>query len=159
MLEKALKRKIAQSGDHETAGPSTSKTKWTHEDIDTVQQELGLADGKVLKLANFIRSKEQRRDAVESKLAEHLVEKKQLLSDYFVTESIEYQFKNKNKNKDEDEEDIITKEVVTTYCSDILGLIRNICVQRDLDDDRVEKKVGIDSGKGIIMFYENCIDK
>ena len=47
MLEKALKRKIAQSGDHETAGPSTSKTKWTHEDLDTVQQEVGIADGKV----------------------------------------------------------------------------------------------------------------
>ena len=148
-LENALKRKLAQSGDNETAGPSTSKPKWTHDDIDVAQGALEISDGKALILAQLIREKEQRRDAVEPNLAKHLVEKKQLLSDYYKTEKLEYQFK--EKKEDEDNNIItkeVTKEVITTYCSDIFGLIRYICVLRDLNDDTVEKKVGIDSGKG-----------
>ena len=143
VLEKALKRKVAESGDIGAAGPS--KSQWTHEDIDAAQKTLGLGDAKTLKLAHLIRTKEQRRDAVESNVAKHLIEKKKLLSDYYVNEKIPYQFGKK-------EEDMKIVEVETVYCNDIRGLIRHVCVLREMDYETVQKKVGIDSGKGKIIF-------
>ena len=37
LLEKAYKRKLAESGDSVDPGPSTSKTQWSHDDIDAAQ--------------------------------------------------------------------------------------------------------------------------
>ena len=48
LLEKAYKRKLAESGDSLDPGPSTSKTQWSHDDIDAVQQVLLLPDSVVI---------------------------------------------------------------------------------------------------------------
>ena len=63
VLEKAYKRKIAESGDKCSAGQS-SHTQWTLEDIDVAQSALELSDGKTLKFAKLIREKEQRKGAI-----------------------------------------------------------------------------------------------
>ena len=50
LLEKAYKRKLAESGDSVDPGPSTSKTQWSHDDIDAAQQVLRLGDKQTLEL-------------------------------------------------------------------------------------------------------------
>ena len=142
LLEKAYKRKLAESGDSVDPGPSTSKTQWSHDDIDAAQQVLRLGDKQTLELAHLIREKENRRDAVESNVGKNLVAKKNLLSDYYEVKNINYQFGKKS-------EDIVNKEIPTAFCHDIPGLIRFVSVHRNLNDENLVKKIGVDSGKGI----------
>ena len=148
VLEKAYKRKIAESGDKCSAGQS-SHTQWTLEDIDVAQSALELSDGKTLKFAKLIREKEQRKGAVQSHVAQHLVAKKQLLADYYVCEKVQFQVSSKK------DEEIKLKEVETVLCSDVCGLVRHVLVQREMNDETVQKKVGIDSGKG--KTFIKCI--
>jgi len=65
------------------------------------------------------------------------VEKKSELEPYFSVENVKY---------DIDKGEGIV--VPTVYCSDIIGYVRKVSVARALDDDKLHKKIGIDSGKG-----------
>ena len=95
-----------------------------------------------MELAHLICEKENRRDAVESNVGKNLVAKKNLLSDYYEVKNINYQFGKKS-------EDIVNKEIRTAFCHDIPGLIRFVSVHRNLNDENLVKKIGVDSGKGI----------
>ena len=65
------------------------------------------------------------------------MDKKSELEPYFSVENVKY---------DIDKGDGI--EIPTVYCSDIVGYVRKVSVARALDDDKLHKKIGIDSGKG-----------
>ena len=82
--------------------------------MDAIQTRLKLTDRQLIDLGTVIRQ-EEGRSAVEPNLREHLVEKKQLLEDFFVAEPVTYQKGEKNNE---------TVIVPTIYCSDIMGLIR-----------------------------------
>ena len=112
ILRKAYKRSCGDSGDSEAS--TSSKSQWTHEEMDNMQDKLKLTDTQLIGMGTELRKKEGRA-AVEPNLREHLVEKKQILADFFSAELVEYE-------KGERDKDIII--VPTIFCSDIMGLIR-----------------------------------
>ena len=114
MLKKALKRRSGESGgaaDGDTGNPAPKQ--WSHKQMDKIQTRLELTDNQVLLLGKEIREKDGPK-SVEPHLRDHLVEKKQMLAEYFTAEPVTYQ---KGKSG--------TVTVPTFYCKDVVGLIRN----------------------------------
>ena len=121
LLEKALeKRKADNNNVNDTVssgdGPSTSKQakhQWSHAEMDACTSYVGLNDNEAIRLAEFIRDKEESIRAVEAHYKQHLVDKKRELEPYFSVEDVTYDIEKDNG-----------RVVPTVHCSDILGLVR-----------------------------------
>ena len=131
---------VSDSG--ESAGPSKAKYQYSKEKMDEIGDDLGLKDRQMRKLRGHLNANGGR-GTVEPGLNEHLVEKKNTFADFYSYEDIMYEG---------------DKSIVTVYCSDIIGLIRKICVMRDLDYENCTKKVGIDGGKGFLKIVLSLFD-
>ena len=133
VLAKALKRK-SDEGEGETGdspGPSTSKHSYSLADMDRMGDRLSLSDNQLLGLRAELNDINGKR-VVAPGLDKHLVQKKQLLSDFYQCQKVTFEGNN---------------SAVTVFCSNILGLAQFVCDERGLDYQKVTKKIGIDGGK------------
>ena len=129
-------------GSGESADSSKAKYQFTTATMDEIGDDLWLNDRQMRKLRGHLNANGGR-GTVEPGLNEHLVEKKNTFADFYSYEDIKYEG---------------DKSIVTVFCSDIIGLIRKICVMRDLDYENCTKKVGIDGGKGFLKIVLSLFD-
>ena len=138
VLSKALnlKRKAddkeGEMGD--CPGPSTSKSSkysYSLDDMNQMGDRLNLSDTQLLLLRAELNDVNGKR-VVEPGLNKHLVEKKQVLSDFYKCEKVTFEG---------------NESTATVFCSDIVGLARFVCDERGLEFEKATKKVGIDGGK------------
>ena len=93
---------------------------------------------------------------MEPYLRQKVVAEKRMLDRFFDRDILEAVHENSKKSKKEDE--IINRPVV--FCKDIVGLRDRVADARGLDDDKLEVKLGLDSGRGkdIIEHYSDTND-
>ena len=116
---------------------------------------IGLSDRQVHNTVGVLKRKNSK--VVEPYLRQKVVAEKRMLDRFFDRDILEAVHENSKKSKKEDE--IINRPVV--FCKDIVGLRDRVADARGLDDEKLEVKLGLDSGRGkdIIEHYSDTNDQ
>ena len=120
----------------------------SNDDLLKIRKQLGLSSVKTKQLASMIRVGTNNRKAVEPGLAEALVESNRTLDDLFTSEAI--QLENK---KGEVEEKILV------FCNDVEELVVRVMEHRELDENQVDIKLGLDGGQGSLKVTLSVMEK
>ena len=120
----------------------------TSEDIITIKKKLGLSNLKAKVLAQELRVATRDRGAVESDLATSLVKSNHYLEDLFTMETVQVTGKASGK----DGKDVEMEEKVLVYCTDVDELVLRLIVRRELDEESMTVKVGLDGGQGSLKI-------
>ena len=131
-----------------TVGEKRKPRQLTNETMLKIRKKLGLSSVKTKQLGHMLRVGQNSRQAVESGLAEALVESNNLLEDLFTAEEV------KVVNK-KDEEELKT----LVYCTDVGQLVFRLLEHRGLDEDTADIKIGLDGGGGSLKFTISIMDK
>ena len=122
--------------------------KVTCDDMLGIKKKLGLSGIKTKELAAELRVALQDRRALEPGLEQALVEKNHILDDLFTKESV--LVNNKAGNQEE-------KTLV--YCTNLDELIRRLVESRELDEETMTVKIGLDGGQGSLKVCLSVVTK
>ena len=131
-----------------TIGEKRKPKELTTEDLLKIRKKLCLSSVKTKELAHMIRVGQNNRQAVQSGLAEALVESNNRLEDLFTAEEIHV------VNK-KDEEELKT----LVYCNDVSQLVIRLLQHRGLDQSTADIKLGLDGGQGSLKVTLSIMDK
>ena len=131
-----------------TIGQKRKPKQLTTEDLLKIRKKLCLSSVKTKELAHMIRVGQNNRQAVQSGLAEALVESNNRLEDLFTAEEIHV------VNK-KDEEELKT----LVYCNDVSQLVIRLLQHRGLDQSTADIKLGLDGGQGSLKVTLSIMDK
>ena len=131
-----------------TIGEKRKPKQLTTEDLLKIRKKLCLSSVKTKELAHMIRVGQNNRQAVQSGLAEALVESNNRLEDLFTAEEIHM------VNK-KDEEELKT----LVYCNDVSQLVIRLLEHRELDQSTADIKLGLDGGQGSLKVTLSIMDK
>ena len=131
-----------------TIGEKRKPKQLTTEDLLKIRKKLCLSSVKTKELAHMIRVGQNNRQAVQSGLAEALVESNNRLEDLFTAEEIHM------VNK-KDEEELKT----LVYCNDVSQLVIRLLQHRGLDQSTADIKLGLDGGQGSLKVTLSIMDK
>ena len=120
----------------------------TSEDMIGIKKKLGLSCVQTRELAAELRVATQNRKVVESGLKEALVERNHLLEDLFICEDVQLM----SSSGEEDEK-------VLVYCSDVDELLRRLVESRELDEETMTVKIGLDGGQGSLKVVMSVVAK
>ena len=131
-----------------TIGEKKRPRQLTTDDLLKIKKKLCLSSVKTRELGHLIRVGQNNRKAVQSGLAEALVESNNLLEDLFTSEEIHV------VNK-KDEEELKT----LVYCNDVSQLVIRLLEHRGLDESTADIKLGLDGGQGSLKVTLSIMDK
>ena len=117
-------------------------------DLLRMKKKLGLSGVKTKQLAGMIRVGLKDRKAVDSGLAEALVESNRVLDELFTAEQV----KVLTKTGEEEEKTLI-------YCKDVIELLAYLLEHRELEEISADYKLGLDGGQGSIKLTLSVMEK
>ena len=131
-----------------TTGPVPTKKKlFTADDMSMVQQDLSLSNQQVKTLAEDMRKASGVRNLFEPSLREKIVEKNQQLQDFFEVKICTLATVEGDKKRENFEQHVAT-------CRDLNGLVEKVIQERNINEERMLIKIGLDGGGG---FMKICL--
>ena len=118
----------------------------TVKDVSIIQNEASLSDRQVISVLKNLRRKFGWK-TVEPHLRKALVTRKQIFSDFFSSEMVEFQDKDGKA---------FTRVLV--YCNDVVGFVELVAFLRNCSFTELTEKIGIDYGKNFRLLI-NCRKK
>ena len=127
---------------------SSKKKLFTVNDMSMIQQDLGLSNKKVKRLAEDMRTASGSRTIIEKGMIEKVREKNRQLDSFFVAKRCTFTVVNEaTKSKENFEQHI-------TVCSDLNGLLNKIIDERQINEENMLVRIGMDGGGG---FLKVCL--
>ena len=123
--------------------PSKKKL-FTVEDMSLFQQDIGLSNRKVKRLAEDIRSTSGCRLIIEKGMSENLREKNHRLEDFFQATKCNFTMVNEATKLKKNYEQHIT------VCTDLNGLVDKIIEERHINQENMLVRIGMDGGSGFL---------
>ena len=122
-----------------TSDKIRTPTNLSAEDVIAIQNEASLSDRQIICVLKNLRRKFGWK-SVEPHLRKVLVERKQLFSDFFTSEPVEFQDK-----------DGVPFNRVMVFCNNVVGFIELVAFLRNSNFQDLAEKVGIDSGVNLVL--------